>query len=177
MRPRFRWPASHTLHPDSVSRSSGMAILGERGWIARQRPRPGPDCLIVCTRHRIQVFINTIRSDVNVSRLAVTRLQTPTTGLAYIGITDTIPCAQCAADNIAQGAPVGFFNFLTANPTLTYTVYHIPSLDTPTTTLSDLRTNPMIGDKERILRALLGGSTLNSAPGGDTPIFQPTCKT
>ncbi|KAJ7303651.1 hypothetical protein DFH08DRAFT_825746 [Mycena albidolilacea] len=122
----------------------------------------------------VDIFFSTIRSDAKISRLAATRLQTPTTGLPYVGITDTVPCAKRAADDIAQGAPVVFVNFLNANSTLTYTVYRIPSLDTPTQTPSDLRTNPVIGHKERILRALLGCSTLNSAPGGGTPIFEPT---
>ncbi|KAJ7788454.1 hypothetical protein B0H14DRAFT_2628277 [Mycena olivaceomarginata] len=82
----------------------------------------------------VDVFIDSIRSNAHVSRLAATRLQTPTTGLPYVGITDTVPCAKRAADDIAQGAP------------------------------------------ERILRALLGCSTLNSAPGGATPIFEPTAE-
>ncbi|KAJ7869182.1 hypothetical protein B0H14DRAFT_2572029 [Mycena olivaceomarginata] len=124
----------------------------------------------------VDVFIDSIRSNANVSRLAATCLQTPTTGLPYVGITDTVPCVKHAADDIAQGAPVSFVNFLSSTPTLTYTVYHIPSLDTPTQTPSDLRTNPVIGHKERILRALLGCSTLNSAPGGATPIFEPTAE-
>ncbi|KAJ7765143.1 hypothetical protein B0H14DRAFT_3510232 [Mycena olivaceomarginata] len=124
----------------------------------------------------VDVFIDSIRSNAHVSRLATTRLQTPTTGLPYVGITNTVPCAKHAADDIAQGAPVSFVNFLSSTPTLTYTVYHIPSLDTPTQTPSDLRTNPVIGHKKRILCALLSCSTLNSAPGGATPIFEPTAE-
>ncbi|KAJ7788436.1 hypothetical protein B0H14DRAFT_2628258 [Mycena olivaceomarginata] len=111
----------------------------------------------------VDVFIDSIRSNAHVSRLAATRLQTPTTGLPYVGITDTVPLLV-------------FVNFLSSTPTLTYTVYHIPSLDTPTQTPSDLRTNPVIGHKERILCALLGCSTLNSAPSGATPIFEPTAE-
>ncbi|KAJ7788452.1 hypothetical protein B0H14DRAFT_3504229 [Mycena olivaceomarginata] len=124
----------------------------------------------------VDVFIDSIRSNAHVSRLAATCLQMPSTYLPYVGLTNSVPCAQRAADDISQNLPVVFVNFLNANPTLAYTVYRIPSLDTPTQTPSDLRTNPVIGHKERILRALLGCSTLNSAPGGGTPIFEPTAK-
>ncbi|KAJ7711908.1 hypothetical protein B0H14DRAFT_3524264 [Mycena olivaceomarginata] len=124
----------------------------------------------------VDIFINTIRSDTNISRLAVTCLQTPTTGLPYVGITNTVPCAKHATDNIAQDAPVTFVNFLSSMPTLAYSVNHILCLNTPTTASSDLRTNPVIGDKEHILHAVLGGSALNSAPGGGKLIFQPTAE-
>ncbi|KAJ7686246.1 hypothetical protein B0H14DRAFT_2654424, partial [Mycena olivaceomarginata] len=73
-------------------------------------------------------------------------------------------------------APVTFVNFLSSTPTLAYSVYHILCLNMPTTASSNLRTNPVIGDKEHILSAILGGSALNSAPGSDKPIFQLTAE-
>ncbi|KAJ7801898.1 hypothetical protein B0H14DRAFT_2614923 [Mycena olivaceomarginata] len=83
-------------------------------------------------------------------------------------------CAQRDKDDLAAGVQCRFVNFILANITLPYNVYHIPSLDTPTTSPLDLRTDPVISHKERILIALLSTSALNSSPGGNVPIFQPT---
>jgi hypothetical protein len=55
---------------------------------------------------------------------------------------------QRAKDDLAEGVACRFVNFILANLTFPYDVYHIPSLDTPITSSLDLRKDPVISHKE-----------------------------
>ncbi|KAJ6568238.1 hypothetical protein DFH09DRAFT_1080639 [Mycena vulgaris] len=94
--------------------------------------------------------------------------------LAYTGITEAVACRDRAEHDLRNGVAVAVINFLTSNEELAVETYHIPGLNTPTFGPYDLRTNPVASQEERIIRALLGASAMNSAEGGVLPIFLPT---
>ncbi|KAJ6568236.1 hypothetical protein DFH09DRAFT_1080637 [Mycena vulgaris] len=102
------------------------------------------------------------------------RLRSAPQKLAYMGITETVACRDRAKHDFHNGVAVAVTNFLTSNEELAIDTYHIPGLDTPTFGPCNLRTNPVASQKQRIIRALLGASAMNSAEGGVLPIFLPT---
>ncbi|KAJ6541738.1 hypothetical protein B0H19DRAFT_1077536 [Mycena capillaripes] len=97
-----------------------------------------------------------------------------TADLPYAGITWTVPAWQRCWDDLRQSTPCMIVNFLKSQPDLRFRTYHIPSLDTPLSSSLDARTNPVVSEKERILRALLGAAAMNSADGGIRPVFFPS---
>ncbi|KAJ7159805.1 hypothetical protein C8R43DRAFT_947910 [Mycena crocata] len=93
----------------------------------------------------------------------------------YTGITARTAPGDRGWNDLDGESDVRIINFLKDNNhTLTWTTYHIPDMDTPITDPLDVRTSIPISQKERIIRALLGGAAMNSAHGGVRPIHLPS---
>ncbi|KAJ7744090.1 hypothetical protein B0H16DRAFT_1727364 [Mycena metata] len=80
-----------------------------------------------------------------------------------------------AWDDVKKSEPVRFVHLVT-HSNLKWTTFHIPALDTPILSPLDVRTDPEISQKERIVCAVLGTMVLNSAPGGVQPLFVPSAE-
>ncbi|KAJ7665862.1 hypothetical protein DFH06DRAFT_1185238, partial [Mycena polygramma] len=95
--------------------------------------------------------------------------------LLYAGITWTVPAWERCRDDMAKKTPCMLVNFLDVNDlALEVKTYLIPSLHTRLSSVLDVRSNPIVSQKERILRAVLGSFAMNSSHGGNRPIFYPS---
>ncbi|KAJ7168350.1 hypothetical protein C8R43DRAFT_1121514 [Mycena crocata] len=94
---------------------------------------------------------------------------------SYGGIASETGVGDRGSNDLRNDAKVRFVNYLKANggDKVKYATYHIPDLDTPIDDQLDVRSCAEISEKERIIRAVLGGTALNSAHGGFLPIHTP----
>ncbi|KAJ6595698.1 hypothetical protein DFH09DRAFT_1410440 [Mycena vulgaris] len=122
----------------------------------------------------VQSFVAAIERHKVVAALAATRRAGKSTTLPYVGITHAVAPGKRGWDDLDAGANVRIVNFLEANGGLEWETYHLPELDTPISSPMDVRTNPDISHKERIMRAVFGAVAMNSAHGGVQPIFIPS---
>ncbi|KAJ7784295.1 hypothetical protein B0H16DRAFT_1709019 [Mycena metata] len=99
-------------------------------------------------------FLTRIVEDVRIQRLRGTRNTDSKTVSLYCGITHAVSCGSRGWDDLEGNSQVRV-------------------LDTPIESSLELRTLPTISQVERILRAILGSSAMNSAEGRVLPILQP----
>ncbi|KAF7301086.1 hypothetical protein MIND_00672600 [Mycena indigotica] len=94
--------------------------------------------------------------------------------LLYAGMTTEDP-AQRVVNDLKGGIPCRFTNFCNANNISSSDVktYRVVNLAVPITSSLETRTNKDLGNRERILIALLGELSLNSALGGAKPTYEP----
>ncbi|KAJ7610784.1 hypothetical protein FB45DRAFT_875544 [Roridomyces roridus] len=93
--------------------------------------------------------------------------------LGYTGISAVKAPGARVVDDILNRSPVFIINFLKSNPELESKIvtYDIPDIAVNVPDERAVRTTPRISQQERIIRAMLGPTALNSAPGGVQPIF------
>ncbi|KAJ6520472.1 hypothetical protein C8R45DRAFT_919214 [Mycena sanguinolenta] len=98
-----------------------------------------------------------------------------TTILPYAGLTYHVAPGKRGWDDLDGEADVRVVNFLQVNgDVVDFETYHVVGLDTPITNPLEVRTNPLISHKERVLRAVLGAMALNSDHGGVRPNLLPS---
>ncbi|KAJ7673478.1 hypothetical protein B0H17DRAFT_1208428 [Mycena rosella] len=115
----------------------------------------------------VDVLFEAVNSQPATAVLLGTRRAASSTGFPYAGITTTVACGARCFDNLEGDCDIKLINFLKANEEkLEWVTYHVPDLDT--------RIDGPWTQKERVLRAILGASAMNSAPGGTQPIFMPS---
>ncbi|KAF7367235.1 hypothetical protein MSAN_00785300 [Mycena sanguinolenta] len=99
---------------------------------------------------------------------------TPASSLPYVGITDCVPCGKRGWDDLEGEADVRIVNFLETNDDFTFRTYRLIDMDTPIANRLAIRTTPLVSQKERVLRAVLGAMAFNSANGGVHPDLLPS---
>ncbi|KAJ7904996.1 hypothetical protein B0H13DRAFT_740328 [Mycena leptocephala] len=124
----------------------------------------------------VQIFIQAAELSSTVLHFAeASSRPTKKTKLTYSGLTAAVAPGQRVQDDLAAKSQVRVINFINSFPTPPkITTFHIPSLDTPIADRLDVRTNPVISEKERILIYVGRFGSMNSAPGGTQPLFVPT---
>ncbi|KAJ6461644.1 hypothetical protein DFH09DRAFT_582253 [Mycena vulgaris] len=123
----------------------------------------------------VDEFIAAVQLDPATNILLGTRKAARTTSFAYAGITYAVACGRRGWDDLEGNADVRIVNFLQANDEkLEFVTYHLREIDTPITSALDVRTNGSISHKERIVRAVLGATAMNSAHGGVQPFLLPS---
>ncbi|KAF7340006.1 hypothetical protein MVEN_01918300 [Mycena venus] len=122
----------------------------------------------------VDVFFESVTKDEDALALHGTRRPTSKTSMFYNGITASTACADRGLDDVEAQADVRIINFLDSNQELIWCTYHLVDMDTRINDKMDVRTDPDISHKERVVRALFGSAALNLAPGGVQPVFQPS---
>ncbi|KAJ7157229.1 hypothetical protein C8R46DRAFT_1225835 [Mycena filopes] len=118
---------------------------------------------------------NDIENNRDLEAIAPKKRTTGPTKALYAGITWTVAPWERVEKDITNGSAVLLVNFLKANlDLLSHKTFHLPSLDIPMRSKYESQTNEEISDVERIIRAVLGERAMNSAEGGNRPIYGPT---
>ncbi|KAJ7063061.1 hypothetical protein C8F01DRAFT_55052 [Mycena amicta] len=92
----------------------------------------------------------------------------------YAGITRAVLPSQRATNDITAQTHCRMTKLRLANPSLVVKTYRITALTTNILSKFAVRVDPLISELERIIIALAGEASLNSASGGEQPIYQPT---
>ncbi|KAJ7074169.1 hypothetical protein C8F01DRAFT_11165 [Mycena amicta] len=105
--------------------------------------------------------------------LAFAESPSPPTSFLYAGITRAVLPSQRVADDLAGEVPCRMTKLHFANPDLVPKTYRIPALTTAISSEFAIRIDPIISELERIAIALAGEPSLNSASGGERPLYCP----